>query len=393
MKVILVLLLLLWAFYEMFFLVNPREYEDRTYMGRQNRYTNGSYIFFEEVSDAGKYDILVADSTLYQIIEKDSSYNSIVYLESTPYYYYYEDNIDPTSAERLLAWVHEGGTALLVGEYGRFSTLIDTLSISLDYNYEYEGESFPIVDWAYNRQMWPEIESGVEYRDYNPTIVKNYDTTTTSVLWVIDSMRPVMTVTEFGKGKILYTPLFDVFSNLSLIKSDGYLLDGIMSYLEPGKMLWLELKKEEEGKSKYQHLMEDPSLSWAYYIGVFSLVLFLISNSRRRQRAIPELIPKTNDTLLLATNISKVYRDEEGYKNLAIKRLAHWQLHVKRRYGIEIGVSEFSILKLSKKSGVSESLLSSIVAWQKLNGNKDGVTRKDFIELSKKLDEFYRISE
>jgi|GEM_PF-6880811 len=397
MKTLLFTILILWGYYHLYFMINPLEYQDEKTLSKHNRYTNGSYVFYNELEDSENFEIEVADSTLYQMLESDSAnYESIIWLMPDAYELNYgtDDYFDRTSTERLIEWVDDGGTVLITAEPRQVSFLLEKLGMESSYHwaskYDYK------VDYAYNRKLWPEDTSGIPLNNYNLEYIHTFDTRHTKVLLVADTMKPVMTITELGQGKILYCTEKNLFENYVLIRHGGYLLDGVLSYLNTGNTLWMERIYQPENDSMFKHIQKEGSLSWAYYLIVIGSLTFIISHSRRRQRAIPLLEQKRNDTLLFATNISKMYRPGSGYYQLAKKRYAQWLLFIKRKYGVSETLNQKDIEILVNKSGCDRQLIILINNMYRnisIGRNSGTMGRSDFLAINKAIDEFYRKSE
>jgi hypothetical protein len=387
-----------FLFYFVYTSINPEEYVDKTYMGRANRFATGSYVLYSELESIGKYDMVTLDSTAFQILNADTTFQNMIYIFSSDGSGEGPQSIDLTSQKKILEWVGEGGTLFLCSQLFEAELILDSLGIEL------RGDIFDEV------RIGPAYYGGKpEFNRYGYKIenewinyVHKYDEFRSNVVLSIEESTPISIYTPFGEGYIIYTPYFDLFDNYNMIARSGHLVSQMISFMQPGKTLWIDKSPVNDDDGFLRVVQRGGPLSWAYYTALIGSILFLVSNSRRRQRAVPVLEEKTNDTLLLATNISKMYRQSEGYHKLAVKRYKHWLLFVQRKFGIRLAEQEEDnplnitrnpIGQLSKKSGYPETAIKRIINdYRRITiSNREGkISRKQFMEFNNLIDGFYK---
>ncbi|GAB3006110.1 hypothetical protein GCM10027051_01570 [Niabella terrae] len=120
---------------------------------------------------------------------------------------------------------------------------------------------------------------------------------------------------------------------------------------------------------------------------LFFLILFAITEFRRKQRLIPVVEPPVNDSLEFVKTMGLLYYEKGDHQDLARKMSTFFLEHVRSRYQIFTAVLDDKFVQeLSDKSGVTQPLVAEIVALIKAPGP---VTQPALIRLQQKMEDFY----
>lgn len=111
-----------------------------------------------------------------------------------------------------------------------------------------------------------------------------------------------------GGGQIIYVACPTLLTNYGV--EDGRNVELLMRVLQPmagHKVIRIQGKDEKKNVARthdstkvFDWLLSDPSLRWALYLTLLTLVIFTIVTARRKRRAIPVVTPPKNATLEFA---------------------------------------------------------------------------------------------
>ncbi len=191
------------------------------------------------------------------------------------------------------------------------------------------------------------------------------------------------------------------FSNYFLLhkKNIGY-YEKALSVINPGtkKIVWDEyyLNKKERGqrekrKSWISVLFRYPGLKAALLTALFTLMLFLLLEMRRKQRYIPVVAKPRNDSLDFVKTIGRLYYDKSDHRNLCRKMGSYFLEHVRSRYKMPTGLLDQEFIKnLQFKTGAEEGELMKIVTFIKYAEDAPDVSPAEVAEFHKLLEAFYK---
>lgn len=84
--------------------------------------------------------------------------------------------------------------------------------------------------------------------------------------------------------------------------------------------------------SEWQVLMRYPAMRWALWLAVALLLIYLLFESKRRQRIIPEKPILINNSLEFVDALGQLYYQQHDNRNLAQKIILQWQEFIRTRY-------------------------------------------------------------
>ncbi len=162
-------------------------------------------------------------------------------------------------------------------------------------------------------------------------------------------------------------------------------------------VLWNEyyLFKKENSKEKEPSwlgvLFQFKSFKAAFITVLVTLLLFLIFESRRKQRAIPIVQKTENETLHFVQTIGRLYYDQKNHKDLAQKMSTYFLDHVRARYNISTGnLDEAFTTTLHLKSGYAISDLAAIIDFVELAFGDPIVNEVQLGNFYLQLEHFYK---
>ena len=386
------------------------------FQGTGCKKTNWTENFREKKkSPFGTYIVYNEAKTLFEDEE-------IVYLKQNFYDYLYE-NYDTTAADfgtyiciknnayrltpegvnELLSFVNDGNNAFLALNY--FSdALKEALEIStnnLDKNtntiaqlkalkgeYSLVNEDFENASYTFDRNS--RRHYFVTYNENKSIVLGNSK---------IDGEKvPNFLKIYHGKGAIYVHTNPIAFTNYYLLKDKETYAENVFSYLPNETIFWdPQIKKskysnqeDEDNTSVFKYFLQHTTLRWFLFVSFLGVLLFMLFNARRKQRAIPVINPLENTTVAFTQTISSLYLKEQDHKNLVDKKSAYFLEKVRTKYLLNTNnLNKDFMLLLAAKSGNeirnTKYLINTIITLSK----KSECSEEELLVLHKMIETFF----
>ena len=199
---------------------------------------------------------------------------------------------------------------------------------------------------------------------------------------------------KMGRGNLFLNANPLLFTNYSLLNRQGAAYASIaLSHMKnSSNLIWDDyyLKGREDEGSPLYVLLRNSALRAALYISMFSLVIFVLYEMKRKQRVIPVVEPLKNSSLEFANTVGQVYYEQHDNNNIAQKIASYWleQIRSKYRIGTAKLDEEFADV-LAKRSGVAADLIKAI-ATQIGSINEGRILRdKELADFNNNIEQFY----
>ncbi|WP_375446879.1 DUF4350 domain-containing protein [uncultured Fibrella sp.] len=153
--------------------------------------------------------------------------------------------------------------------------------------------------------------------------------------------------------------------NLPLALTNYYLLypasadymTKALSYLPAQPTYWDEFQKQgrfdEAEQSLLRYIYKQPALTWAYYIGLFGLIVYALFAGKRTQRVIPVVQLPQNTSLEFVKTVGRMYFQQNDHDNVARKKIQYFLADLRDRYFLNTQVLDAEFTEtLARKSGV-----------------------------------------
>ena len=237
-------------------------------------------------------------------------------------------------------------------------------------------------------------------KKYNARLA-HYDTTITDVLGTDDFGGINFVHFKAGEGNIYLHVAPLAFSNYFLLEENNFkYYENALSVISPRvtRVVWDEyyLNKrsyfdQDRGSPNWLGvLFRYEGLKWALLLAIFTLVLYVLMEMRRRQRMIPVLSRPKNESLDFVKTIGRLYFEKGDHANLCFKMAAYFLEHVRMKYKLSTSVlDEEFVQRLQFKSGCTETEIKDVVSF--INNLRTGprVNEKQVAEFHRRLETFY----
>lgn len=200
----------------------------------------------------------------------------------------------------------------------------------------------------------------------------------------------------FGKGAVLLHSVPQAFTNFYVLRNPtAEYACKALSYLPDAPVFWDEYQKQGRvgEESMFRFLLSHPSLTWAYYLILATLTLFVLSHSRRRQRVIPVVEPPRNTSLEFAETIGQLYFQQGNHRDLAEKKIAHWLAFVRQQFHLPTHEFDDEFRRhLAAKSGVSRVDVDALLARVEAVRASETLSEAQLLDLNRRVEAFYQTS-
>lgn len=370
-------------------MLSPRQFDWRVTFHPDDKNPYGGYALNEMMNELFDRDgVSHSNLTLYEMLDTVTVPVNVFSVSS---------EFSPGKEDKivLLKNIERGADVFIAAD--RFSEdFLDTIQANVnDY----------FIDNAFDALFNREDTSTVTFKNphlsadkyyYPRNNIHNYfnhfDTAKTTVVAINDLKLPVVIRMKWGKGNLYLCTLPLAFSNAYLLMKNNYqFAEQTLSYLPKERIEWTRYYHlgRQEIQSPLRFILSNESLSWAYYLTIGSLLLFMIFEAKRRQRIIPVIKPLDNTSLEFVSTIGNLYYQNGDHKDIVDKKVIFLFERIRTRFYMQTKqVDDNFIATLARKSGHLESDVRALFSLIKTLQEKTYVTADELIELNLKIEKF-----
>lgn len=300
---------------------------------------------------------------------------------------------DKYDLSALLKFVARGNI-FFVSSTGIGRSLLDSLKIKLEH---------PVIDTSVYRSgkevlflLNPELrnDSGYRYNKKMPLVwLSSFDTLNTLKLGTNRHGNVNFICTNYGLGKIYIHTQPLVFTNYHLLNGNIEYASKVLSYLPVRKTVWDNYYKPDRfiNTSPMRYILSQPPLQSAWYLLLLTLLLYLVVESKRRQRIIPDLKPPENRSLQFARTIGSLYFKQRNNVDLARKKSIFFKEFLREHYFLpNISATAECNDLVSAKSGVSIELVRQLLNAIKYYETAQTASDKGLLAFNRDIETFYK---
>jgi len=205
----------------------------------------------------------------------------------------------------------------------------------------------------------------------------------------------------YGSGNLYIHTNPLVFTNYFLSKPDKVeYASGVFSHLRGKSIIWDEYSKAKFAGSNntpydspLSYILQQPSLKYAWWMMLASVVLYTLFAAKRKQRVVPVREEKANTSLEFVYMISALHFQNTDHLDIATKKMKYFLYFIRARYGVYAQqFTEAHILRLAEKSKVEVKDIQVIFDEYKIVENKvyNDNTADQLVNLYNAIENFYK---
>ncbi len=224
----------------------------------------------------------------------------------------------------------------------------------------------------------------------------SFDSTRFTVLATISNKKACLIRTSIGEGNLYLLSVPDVFGNYFIVNNKNReLAYSILSMLPDQKIIWDEYYKTYNvtKTSPLKFIFQSDALYAAYATMFIALIIYMFTEGRRRQKAIPVLEPVKNTTLEFVEVISHVYFNNKNHQHIAAERIKYFYENIRKKFSLRTAqINELFLEKVTELSGVEYKLVKQLFVYcEKIKASAD-ITEFELIELDRQINNFNKNS-
>ncbi len=369
-------------------LVRPKPIDWRASYISTDKIPFGGLVLFEEATSLFKNDeIEKIDKDPYEFLT-DSTY------AQNSAYIFINDEIffDERQTDEILKYVENGNTVFIASRSIGY-ILRDSLGIESTANYNIlEEEIRPqFFSPSLKQDSLPAFKKGV----FKASFIE-IDTLNTTALGYYENAESVLgdlnyVKVNFGKGQFLLHNLPEAFSNYYLLKGNEQYAANVLSYIDADKIYWDEYLKSGRKvvTSPMRFVLDQAPLTWAYYVLIGGLLIFVLFKGKREQRIVEVIEPLENTSVEFTKTIGDLYFQHKDYSNIIAKKITYFMETLRSKYYLNTNeITEDFIKKLALKSGNTLEKTQKLMHLIKHLKEKSVHSEADLLELNKQIEAF-----
>ncbi len=369
-------------------LVRPKPIDWRASYISTDKIPFGGFVLFEEATSLFKnVEIEKINKDPYEFLT-DSTY------AQNSAYIFINDEIffDERQTDEILKYVENGNTVFIASRSIGY-ILRDSLGIESTANYNIlEEEIRPqFFSPSLKQDSLPAFKKGV-FKTYFDKI----DTLKTTALGYYNPEDPKIEElnyikVNFGKGQFLLHNLPEAFSNYYLLKGNEQYAANVFSYIDADKIYWDEYLKSGRKvvTSPMRFVLDQAPLTWAYYVLIGGLLIFVLFKGKREQRIVEVMEPLENTSVEFTKTIGDLYFQHKDYSNIIAKKITYFMETLRSKYYVNTNeITEDFIKKLALKSGNTLEKTQKLMHLIKHLKEKSVHSEADLLELNKQIEAF-----
>ncbi len=345
-----------------------------------------TYAFLEDIFGSG--NISHNSSSPYDYLHLNMNAFNILYVAPVV-------STSEIDRDAVLEFVEKGNDVFIAANYFT-GPLADTLGLSYNEIHNIPFDFSDSVSLSFTNPVFERTEY-----EFQHDHILNYIIPDTSkgremvTLSESSDYQPHYVKVSVGKGNVYYHSNPLIFTNFNILHPSNQhkYISNCLSYLPKKQTVWNEyytIGASQESETQLRYILKSPQLRWGYYILVAFIVVFMIFQSKRRQRAIPLVKPPKNTTLEFVETTGRLYFQQRDHANLALKKISFFLEKVRTKFYLNTSVLDDSFVEiLASKSGVPQEEIRVLIKEFDIIKKSERISEAHLLELNKKIESFY----
>ncbi len=369
----------------------PKEFDWTPTLRNDDKNPFGASILFKEIRQLFPHSSLLSHrEPAYNVLHEKDNENSAYFILAP------QISLGKTDLDELLHFA-EDGNEIFLSALDMSDNILDTLGLK-------EQQVFRVIenDSGSVNFVNPGLKaiSGYKFRkgtsDGFFSQVRKGDSTV--ILGINNRQQPDFVKIQYGRGAFFVHALPLCFSNyFMLFGNNSEYAAKALSYIDPAitTLHWDEYYKagREGPQTPLRFFLSNEFLTYALWLTVIVLILYILFEMKRKQRIIPVIEPLRNTTLDFAETVSSVYFSRHDNNSIAKKKIQYWTDFVRQRYYLSANMmDENFVQQLSRKSGVEKEKIEETILFIKKGNMQPKVTDETLLALNKSMEQFYQLA-
>lgn len=231
------------------------------------------------------------------------------------------------------------------------------------------------------------------------SFITRYDTLNTNVLGSGGQLTGKQNAVNFisvkrGDGTLFIHTSPAALTNYFLIDDDynPYIWQ-VMSVLPDRHIFWDEYKKVKTAgaQTPLRYILSINTLRYALYLGLITLLLFILFTAKRRQSVIPVHKRPVNATIAFVRTVTNLFFGRADHKDLAERKIIYLFDYFRRELGLEQVRGEAITPKtVAARSGIEETKIEELFKSIASVRDRSFIGANDLKSLNSQIETFYK---
>jgi len=346
----------------------------------------GTYILYHRIKDIlPKANIQQSKAAIYNTL-KAKNFNKTAYLIIAQ-----KAEISKTDFNQLVKYMQAGNDAFIASyDLGKIEKNLKLQAVSA---MSAEGSTLNFTN--------PNLKTDANYgfdRGIGSQYYSKIDTSKATVLGVNGNGKPNFIRYNYGKGNLYLIAEPGFYTNFNLLDKYGAEYAAkTLSYLQGNTRVIFDdyfAGQENTTTDMLRVFFKHPELKFAYYLSIFSLIIFVLYDIKRRQRIIPIADPLTNTSLAFVNVVGSVYYHERNNLDIALKKINYFMEYLRSRYYLKTNEIDNRFAQLlMEKTGINEALAKTLTRYFIETPKMGNLNDTQLINLNESIEQFYKITQ
>ena len=322
----------------------------------------------------------------------------------------------PFEVSRLLSQIDSGSNAFISAHFfGK--QFLDTLGVNLDSlhkvfglpmigimdqgdlaGYRFSLGDYLLTDTAHIKTTNSNFSPSGNYPIKNRDVFSHFKEIGSSNISVLATYHgePVVLKVIHGKGELILSSIPHIFSNIYLVQGGNKeMIEYLLSYLPAEKLIWTEFYEVGRAVSQtpLRYIISQPALKNALYLFLISMLMFILFEIKRKQRAIPIVVAPSNESLQFVGTIGNLYYEKRQNLSIAQKRVQFFLDFLRTYFYLKTDkLDEEFVNVLSRKSGMPHDRIKRLADQIVFIKSNQNISDELLVSFSNTLDDFYKMN-
>jgi len=364
----------------------------------QHKIPYGSYILNDLMKKKFGENLKQINRPPFELLQSDST------IQGTYFFLNNDVSFGETELINLLNWTAKGNT-LFIASGGFEQELKDTLHIQTKGLYADFGEDQKQL----HRLLHPKFKNGASYefnKDSYATYFSEIDTLTARGICQVvylseggsEQTKNFNVIKQpFGEGEIILSAFPKAFTNYFILEADNKdYTAGLLSYIDGRRPIYMD-NHYKSGKSFYTSPMyiflNTKEFKWAYYVALIGVLLYVVFEGKRKQRAIPVVVPLKNQTLAFTRTIADMYFEKGEQKSITDHKIDYFLEYIRSHFHMGTLKQDDEFFRnLASRSNHSFDEIKELFSFMEKLKIRSVITNNDLKKLNTLIEKFKKLS-
>jgi len=366
----------------------------------------GTYVAFREINELFyRNDVRVKRTAVDKSLD-DFNDTSSLFISISRHFF-----LRSTERNAMLSYVSRGNNAFMSSR-DFDSSFLKVLGIGINDSASYFAPNLMEMKYTGTSLIAPYFSDNVLYDYYYNPVISSFTAApgmeNMRVLGTNEKGQPNFIVLFHGKGRFYLHCEPRMFGNYFLLQDKNYkYLQQVFSLMPsvPDNVYWDDYYNKRDyqpreadkdnaddgNRSGLSVLFKYPSLTWAFWLIVLLILLYLLFGGKRRQRIIKPIVQTENTSVAFTETVGRLYLQKKDNRNIADKMITYLLEHIRNQYFISTtSLTDDFTAMLSRKSNVPYEEVQKLIATINRVQRMDEVDDAALLSLNQQIENFYK---